>query len=233
MKKTQKPLCTLCKIDYNKTVREHRKYFVQTKQSERKCFILGKSKVKVSICGTDYYITSEEDELYVRLVADKVESSINAMLKANSRLSVTMAAVMTALDASDSELKAIDSADNLRSQIKDYAEESSRFRMQAEEARRENEQLKREVQSLRTKLAEAELQNQRREPSRQQKPSAPVGSSQKNLPLAPPSQGKNMPFSSQTSLYSRPGSSLSRESEPEEASNFSIPEIKSPFRQSK
>ena len=56
---------------------------------------------------------------------------------------MTMAAVLAALDYCDEAVKATESADNLRSQIKDYLEDSSQARMEADEARRENEKLKR------------------------------------------------------------------------------------------
>ena len=59
-----------------------------------------------------------------------------------------MAAVLAALDYCDEAVKATESADNLRSQIKDYLEDSSQARMEAEEARREIEKLKKEVQTL-------------------------------------------------------------------------------------
>ena len=65
---------------------------------------------------------------------------------------VTMAAVLAALDYCDEAVKATESADNLRSQIKDYLEDSSQARMEADEARRENEKLKKEVQTLRSRL---------------------------------------------------------------------------------
>ena len=75
-------------------------------------------------------------------------------MKGNPRLSVTMAAVLAALDYCDESVKSTESADNLRSQIKDYLEDSSQARMEAEEARREIEKLKKEVQTLRARLEE-------------------------------------------------------------------------------
>ena len=59
---------------------------------------------------------------------------------------------LAALDYCDEAVKATESADNLRSQIKDYLEDSSQARMEAEEARREIEKLKKEVQTLRGRL---------------------------------------------------------------------------------
>ena len=106
--------------------------------------VMAKNRIKISILGSDYIIASEEEENYVRQIAAETEKRIAGITRDNPRLSVTMAAVLAA--------KATESADNLRSQIKDYLEDSSQARMEADEARRENEKLKKEVQTLRSRL---------------------------------------------------------------------------------
>ena len=111
-----------------------------------------KNRIKISILGSDYIITSEEEENYVRQIAAETEKRIGGITSDNPRLSVTMAAVLAALDYCDEAVKASESADNLRSQIKDYLEDSSQARMEAEEARRENEKLRKEIQTLRARL---------------------------------------------------------------------------------
>ena len=105
--------------------------------------VMAKNRIKISILGSDYIIASEEEENYVRQIAAETEKRIAG---------VTMAAVLAALDYCDEAVKATESADNLRSQIKDYLEDSSQARMEADEARRENEKLKKEVQTLRSRL---------------------------------------------------------------------------------
>ena len=104
--------------------------------------VMAKNRIKISILGSDYIIASEEEENYVRQVAAETEKRIAGITRDNPRLSVTMAAVLAALDYCDEAVKATESADNLRSQIKDYLEDSSQARMEADEARRENEKLK-------------------------------------------------------------------------------------------
>ena len=113
---------------------------------------MAKNRIKISILGSDYIIASEEEENYVRQIAAETEKRIAGITRDNPRLSVTMAAVLAALDYCDEAVKATESADNLRSQIKDYLEDSSQARMEADEARRENEKLKKEVQTLRSRL---------------------------------------------------------------------------------
>lgn len=112
------------------------------------------SKVKLNICGSDYYITSDDEESYIRAIGDEVDRRMTDMLNNNQRVSTTMAAVLCALSYADDCHKANDAADNLRSQIKEYLEDSQRSRLEADEAKREVERLRRELQGLRLRLAE-------------------------------------------------------------------------------
>ena len=74
-------------------------------------------------------------------MAKKVENFIGRLMEANPRISLSMAAVIAALNFCDAAQKASDSADNLRTQIKDYLEDSSHARMDADESRKEIERL--------------------------------------------------------------------------------------------
>ncbi|MCL2486161.1 MAG: cell division protein ZapA [Oscillospiraceae bacterium] len=112
------------------------------------------AKVKLNICGSEYYITSEDEEIYIRSIGDEVDKRMTEMLEGNARVSTTMAAVLCALSYADDCHKANDAADNLRAQIKEYLEDSQRSRLEADEAKREVERLRRELQGLRLRLAE-------------------------------------------------------------------------------
>ena len=114
--------------------------------------VMAKNRIKISILGSDYIIASEEEENYVRQIAAETEKRIAGITRDNPRLSVTMAAVLAALDYCDEAVKATESADNLRSQIKDYLEDSSQARMEADEARRENEKLKKDNEAYMAKF---------------------------------------------------------------------------------
>lgn len=111
-----------------------------------------KNKVRLNIGGADYTITTEDDPKYVMALGDELDSLLTRMLRENSRLSVTQAAILLALDYADQCKKAEISADNLRSQIKEYLEDSARSKMDAEIARREVERLTRELQNAQGKL---------------------------------------------------------------------------------
>lgn len=112
------------------------------------------NKVRMNICGTDYFVTSEDDESYIRSVGEEVNERMSTMMNENQRVSTTMAAVLCALSYADENRKANATSDNLRSQIKEYLEDSQRSRLEADEAKREVERLRRELQGLRLRLAD-------------------------------------------------------------------------------
>lgn len=111
-----------------------------------------KNKVRLNICGVDYVITTEDDPKYVISLGDELDAGINKTLRENTRLSVTQAAILAALDYADQWHKSEISADNLRSQIKDYLEDAARAKMDAEIAKREVERLTRELHNVQAKL---------------------------------------------------------------------------------
>ena len=105
------------------------------------------NKVKITICGIDYVIAGNEDEEYVLNLARKLDAELKKMMAQNPRISV-----MTALDHLDESVKAQESTDNMRLQIKDYLEDAAKARIECEEQKREIERLKREIASLKTRL---------------------------------------------------------------------------------
>lgn len=116
---------------------------------------MSKNRIKLNICGCECVISSEDSEGYMRSVGEEVQKTIESLLDRNERISTTMAAINAALSYCDEAHKATDSAENLRTQIRDYLEDSSHARLEAEESRREIEQLKREIQTLRSRLSAA------------------------------------------------------------------------------
>ena len=113
-----------------------------------------KNSVKLNICGSDYFLSSEDDEAYMLSIGEEVDARMSDILNGNQRVSTTMAAVLCALDYADERRKANAASDNLRAQIKEYLEDSQRSRLEADEAKREVERLRRELQGLRLRLAE-------------------------------------------------------------------------------
>lgn len=103
---------------------------------------MDKVRVTLNICGNDYNITTDEDPTYVEQLGARLDEDLRKIVKDNSRLSITQAAILAALDYADEASKATKTADNLRGQIKEYLEDSARYKMEAEVAKREVERLK-------------------------------------------------------------------------------------------
>jgi cell division protein ZapA len=118
-----------------------------------------KNKLSVKILDTVYNVSSNETEDYVEKVAKQVDRAMRAVLEADTRSSVTVAAIFSALGFCDEKMKAEISAENLRTQLKSYLEDMSKLRAEAEDARKEAARLTLEASQLRSKLARYEVPN--------------------------------------------------------------------------
>ncbi|MBQ7117268.1 MAG: cell division protein ZapA [Clostridia bacterium] len=107
------------------------------------------NKVKLSIGGTEYSILAEDDVKYVQELGKELDRAFTKIMKANTSISTTQAAVLLALDYADESKKAIATADRLREQIKDYLDDASDAKSKADWARHEAEALKKETDKLR------------------------------------------------------------------------------------
>ena len=109
------------------------------------------STVRLEICGNNYVISTTDTEEYTLSLAEKLDKQMNEFLATTPSASVTSAAVLCALSYLDELEKSSASADNMRSQIKDYLEDAAKAKLEAEEARRELERLRREIGYLQNK----------------------------------------------------------------------------------
>jgi len=85
------------------------------------------NRVRVSIAGQDLTILASESVDYVNRCASLVDSRIKNVM-AGGRFSLTEAAILAACNIADEQIKATDTAENLRTQIKAYADEIARLR---------------------------------------------------------------------------------------------------------
>ena len=95
-----------------------------------------KNRVKVTIAGEEYTIVAAESEDYIRRVAALVDSKISGILAAG-RMPLNDATVLAACNLADEQIRASETAENLRAQIKAYSDEISRLRAELSESRRE------------------------------------------------------------------------------------------------
>lgn len=106
-----------------------------------------KNKVKLTICGTDYNVLSDDNEQYILEIGKEVDKRMTQILNSNSRLSTTMAAILVSLeycDESNKKSRTIEALKNKESKTKN----DSRL----DEANFEIELLKEEVNELKNKI---------------------------------------------------------------------------------
>ena len=89
------------------------------------------NKVRLTICGSSYVISTNESEDYMQNLAERLNLDMNELMSSSNSVSITTAAIMTALNYRDELEKASGSADNMRRQIKDYLEDAASAKMVA------------------------------------------------------------------------------------------------------
>lgn len=117
-----------------------------------------KNKVNLTICGVEYTIIAEESTDYVKKVGQMVHQKMVELINESPKMSTHMAAVLTAVNLCDELMRAQQTADNLRVQLKKYLDDSSKSRQEAEESKREVMQLKGEIQDLKVLLSKMDGQ---------------------------------------------------------------------------
>ncbi|MBR5479957.1 MAG: cell division protein ZapA [Clostridia bacterium] len=100
-----------------------------------------KKTITVTIGGNDYRLVSAENEEYTMKVAEHVDGKIRELLSMGN-VSVIDAAILTSINLADEYFKALETSESLRSQVKDYLEDSGRMKMEIADLRRQLERLK-------------------------------------------------------------------------------------------
>lgn len=91
------------------------------------------NKVRITICGKEFSLKTDEAPSYFTELAKKVETEIQNMMS-ESDISLHSAAILVALAAFDECKKANDSIDNIRTQIKEYVDDACQARLERDEA---------------------------------------------------------------------------------------------------
>ncbi|MGN0463697.1 MAG: cell division protein ZapA [Acutalibacteraceae bacterium] len=117
-----------------------------------------KNRVKLTIGGAEYAIITEDDVNYVAELGAELNEALSNVMKDNPHISTTQAAVLLALDYADEFKKANITADNLRSQIKDYLDDAASAKSKADWARHEAENAKRELEASKLEIDRLNIQ---------------------------------------------------------------------------
>ncbi len=113
----------------------------------------GKKKIQITVAGNHFTVLSSEDEEYSRGLAKKVDTSIREMCK-NGRISVTAAAILTAVNCCDDLKKANDDIERLKDQLNKYLEDITKQNEKYSELQKENAKLRADIDTYRKRLIE-------------------------------------------------------------------------------
>lgn len=107
-------------------------------------------KIKLIIANEEYNISTDNDLDYVAQLGEELNRRITDIISGSSRISVTQAAILTALEYADVAKKGETTSENLRGQIQEYLEDAARARTDAEIAKRELERVSKELAALKS-----------------------------------------------------------------------------------
>ena len=111
------------------------------------------NRLKANICGTNYTLVSEESLSYMRDLVAEVDTEMEQIITSDSRMSTTMAAVLTAVTCADKARKEAAAAEDLRVQLKRFVDEHEALEARLAEVRAELERLTEETKQTRAKAA--------------------------------------------------------------------------------
>ena len=110
------------------------------------------NKVKVTICGKEFSLKTDEAPSYLIGLAKKVDTEIYKMASSADNISIQSAAILVALSAYDDAQKANDSIDNIRTQIKEYVDDACQARLERDEAVKNEKSLLARISALENEL---------------------------------------------------------------------------------
>ena len=94
------------------------------------------NRIVLNICGEEYTFVAEEAPSYMQKVGAYVNQKMNEVLD-GAHVGRTDAAILTAANITDELFKEQASAEQLRSQIKQYLDEANQMKQELSEAKRE------------------------------------------------------------------------------------------------
>ncbi len=107
----------------------------------------------VRIGGFELSLYSSETAEYTKKIADEVDRRIKEITSVNPSISLTNASLLVAMDLADELLKLETGTDNMRAQLKDYLDDTTKALAERDEARRMAERLKDELLALKIELS--------------------------------------------------------------------------------
>lgn len=110
------------------------------------------NKVKVNICNKEYIISTSEEEAYVLELASKLDKKMTEIMNQNDTISMSTAAILSALTYLDEGQKATESSDNMREQIKNYLEDAASATLEAQKSKMQLERASERIEELQEEI---------------------------------------------------------------------------------
>lgn len=117
-----------------------------------------KNKVEIRIAGKDYTLVGVESDEYIQKVGLYIDKKMNEITMRNSRLSTSLAAVLTAINVADDFFKSHEREVTVRMEMDSAAEELERLRLENSKLREDNEELSNKNTALQLELAKREAE---------------------------------------------------------------------------
>lgn len=117
-----------------------------------------KNKVNVRIAGKDYTLVGVESEEYMQKIGLYIDKKMNEIMKVNTRLSTSMAAVLTAINIADDYYKCHESEKDLQKELNDLTSELERLKEANKSLSGENATLQNKNTELQLELAKKEAE---------------------------------------------------------------------------
>ncbi len=121
---------------------------------------MGKNKISVSIAGSEFVVTTDEEREYTLSLARTVDNKIRNLLQESTKLTAGLAAILTCLDLCDENEKNKESCARLRDEIRQYLAQVESAGIEKQMIRQEYqeklERLEKENDLLRGQLAQYE-----------------------------------------------------------------------------
>lgn len=117
-----------------------------------------KNRVELRIAGKDYIVVGTEPEEYIHRVGLYVDKKMTDIMRANNKLSTSLAAVLTAINVVDDLFKSRESEQELKNQLKKATEELERLRRENRVLQQDNNVLSSQNTELKLELAKREAE---------------------------------------------------------------------------
>ena len=106
---------------------------------------MAKNKIIITIAGSETVILSDESREYTLELAGIVDTRIRSLLQSNSKVTLPMAAILTAMDLCNENEKNKTTLDRMREEIRCYLEQTAELKMENDDLRKANALLQKKV----------------------------------------------------------------------------------------